>query len=48
MSLRYEENTELEAQVADQGQRQPTSDGGTRQRWTRSGLREPGGNQPEV
>ena len=34
--------------MADQGQRQPTSDGGTRQRWTRCGLCEPGGIQPEV
>ena len=30
--------------MADQGQRQPTSDGGMRQRWTRCGLGSPEGS----
>ena len=30
--------------MADQGQRQPTSDGGMRQRWTRCGLVSPEGS----
>ena len=30
--------------MADQGQREPTSDGGTRQRWTRCGLVSPEGS----
>ena len=48
VAKKIKRNTELEAQVAEQGKRQPTSDGGTRQRWTRCGLNEPGGIQPEV
>ena len=30
--------------MADQGQREPTRDGGTRQRWTRCGLVSPEGS----